>query len=197
MKTRRAFVFAMLLTALTGFANAADTVGSGASIPELQAKVAKLEKQLKAYRDTEETVARNLERFGQLDLVAFNNRDWDLIKDIHHEHVKAMGGDGFVSDGMVPAHEWDLKFLFETFPDYRINDHLIKFGSGDWTAGLSSSTGTFTQPMKLRDGTVIQPTGKSFELKAITLARWENGRIMEEYIFWDNAHLFKQLGISE
>ncbi len=197
MKTRHAIICATLLTTLNGFANAADTVEPETKIVELQAQVAKLEKQLKEYRDAEETVAGNLKRFGQLDLVAFNNRDWDLIKDIHHEDVQAMGGDGFVSDGMVPAHEWDLKFLFETFPDYRINEHLIKFGSGEWTAGLSSATGTFTEPMKLRDGSIIEPTGKSFELKAITLARWENGRIMEEYIFWDNAHLLNQLGVNE
>ena len=197
MKTRHAIIFATLVTTLNGISTAADTVEPAAEIAALQAQIDKLEKQLNAYRNAEKTVASNLHRFGQLDLVAFNNRDWDLIKDIHHERVQAMGGDGFVSNGMVPAHEWDLQFLFETFPDFRINEHLIKFGSGQWTAGMSSSTGTFTEPMKLRDRTVIQPTGKKFEFKAITLARWENSRIVEEYIFWDNAHLFKQLGISD
>ncbi len=154
-----------------------------------------MQAQVDAFKEEKKKKKRNMERFGQLGLEAFNNRNWDLIKKIHHEDVKAYGGDGYISYGMIPEHEWDLKFLFETFPDYTINEHLIKFGSGKWTAGLSSSTGTFTEPMKLRDGTVIEPTGKKFELKAITLARWEDGRIMEEYIFWDNYHLFKQLGI--
>ena len=182
-------VFTVFLASLTTTVNADDTSA-------LKAKIAKLEEKLEEYKKAEKIVKYNLKRFGQLDLVAFNTRDWDMIKDIHHENVVAYGADDHKSNGMVPEHEWDLKFLFETFPDYKINEHLIKFGSGEWTAGLSSATGTFTEPMKLRDGTVIQPTGKSFELKAITLARWENGRIMEEYIYWDNNHLFEQLGIK-
>ena len=179
----------MFLISLTGVAHADD-------IAALKAKIAKLEQDLAEYKRAEETVEYNLKRFGELDLVAFNNRDWDLIKDIHHEDVVAYGADDHKSAGMVPAHEWDLKFLFETFPDYKINEHLLKFGSGEWTAGLSSASGTFIEPMKLRDGTVIEPTGKSFVLKAITLARWEDGRILEEYIYWDNNHLFEQLGIK-
>jgi len=194
MKTHALILFATLAMVLGGCAQ--DNVDSGARVAELESQIEKLERDLQVFRDAEVTVERNLERFGELDLTAFNNRDWDLIKQIHHEDVKAMGGDGHVAEGMEPAHEWDLHFLFETFPDYRINEHLIKFGAGEWTAGLSSATGTFTEPMVLRDGTTLQPTGKSFELKAITLARWENGRILEEYIFWDNAHLFQQLGLA-
>ena len=170
---------------------------SAQDVESLQTRIAALEAQVAAYKKAEALVESNRERFKTLDLVAFNNRDWDLIKEIHHEDVTAEGSDGFISNGMVPAHAWDLEFLFNTFPDFKIHEHQISFGSGDWTAGLSRSTGTFTQPMKLRDGTVIQPTGKSFELKAITLARWKNGRIMEEFIYWDNFHLFTQIGIAE
>lgn len=180
----------LLLATFGNVVMAADTAA-------LEAKNAQLQAQVDAYETERAQTTKNLERFRQLDLVAFNNRNWDLIKDIHHEDVVAQGADGVVSNGMVPAHEWDLKFLFETFPDFTIHEHLITFGYGGWTAGLSRSTGTFTQPMKLRDGTVIEPTGKMFEFTAITLARWEDGRIMEEYIYWDNNHLFNQLGINQ
>ncbi len=98
---------------------------------------------------------------------------------------------------MVTAHENDLKFLFDSFPDYKIFSHTIDFGQGEWTAGLSTAGGTFTAPMKLKDGRVIQPNGKKMKVQAITLARWKKGRIMEEYIFWDNLEMFSQLGIVD
>jgi len=43
------------------------------------------------------------------------------------------------------------------------------------------------KPLTLPDGTVKQPTGKKVRLNIATIARWENGRIVEEYLFWDNA----------
>jgi len=193
MRTKKTALMAFFLA----FAFQHTTVFADESITDLKARIATLEAKVESYKKAEALVLSNRERFKTLDLVAFNNRDWKKIQEIHHETVTAEGSDGHTSKGMMPEHALDLEFLFNTFPDYKIHEHQISFGSGDWTAGLSRATGTFTQPMKLRDGTVVQPTHKSFELKAITLARWENGRIMEEYIYWDNFHLFSQLGIAE
>ena len=47
--------------------------------------------------------------------------------------------------------------------------------------------GTFTGPRGLPDGTVIQPTGKSFDVFFSTTARWHLGKIVEEYLFYDSA----------
>lgn len=160
----------------------------------LRAKVAELEEELKGFRDERKVVASNLALFDKLDLEAFNNRDWDLIKQIHTEDVTVYNPDGSVSRGMTPEHERDLQFLFDTFPDFKINSHPIGFGSGEWTAGMSVCTGTFSAPMKLPDGTVIEPTGKKFEIRVATLARWRNGRIVEEYLFWDNLAWLRQIG---
>ena len=51
--------------------------------------------------------------------------------------------------------------------------------------------------MKLPNGKVIQPTGKKFKIRIVTLVRWENGRIAEEYLFWDNLDWNRQIGIAE
>ena len=166
-------------------------------VEELQKKVNELQTQVDIFEKEKETVNKNIETFKELDLVAFNNRDWKRIEEIHDEKVVAYGADGSVSDGMQPAHAEDLKFLFDSFPDYEIYSHSVDFGQGEWTAGLSTAGGTFTKPMKLRDGRIIEPTGKKMKVQAITLARWENGRIMEEYIFWDNLTMFAQLGIVD
>lgn len=97
----------------------------------------------------------------------------------------------------VTSHERELQWLFDTFPDIEINEHPIKFGSGDWTAGMSVTTRTFSEPMKLADGSEISPTGKPFEIRIVTLVRWEDGRIAEEYLFWDNLDWNRQIGIAD
>jgi hypothetical protein len=58
--------------------------------------------------------------------------------------------------------------------------------------------GTFTKPMVLADGTVIQPTGKAYRLPMATLGHWNKQGVMdEEYLFWDNATLMKQIGVGK
>ncbi len=57
-------------------------------------------------------------------------------------------------------------------------------------------TGTFTGPLELPDGTVIEPTGKSFEIVFSTIARWRDGRIVEEYLKYDNGSFMQQIGVA-
>lgn len=40
------------------------------------------------------------------------------------------------------------------------------------TTFVNRFTGTFTGPWELGDGTVLQPTGKSFDLLYSTTAKW-------------------------
>ncbi|MCU7866849.1 MAG: hypothetical protein KZQ92_23090, partial [Candidatus Thiodiazotropha sp. (ex Lucinoma borealis)] len=70
----------LLLATFGNVVMAADTAA-------LEAKNAQLQAQVDAYETERAQTTKNLERFRQLDLVAFNNRNWDLIKDIHHEDV--------------------------------------------------------------------------------------------------------------
>ena len=48
-------------------------------------------------------------------------------------------------------------------PDNRIQEHPASSGTadGEWTAVSGWLEGTFTKPMVLADGKVIQPTGKA------------------------------------
>lgn len=157
-------------------------------IDELQAKVDKFEAE-KALE------AKNVALYDKMDLVAFSQHDMKTIAEIHGDDVKVVNPDGSVTQGM-DKHKGEMQWLFDTFSDIDITAHPIKFGSGDWTAGMSVTSGTFDKPMKLQDGTVIQPTGKKFKIHICTLVRWENGRIAEEYLFWDNADWNKQIGLK-
>jgi len=49
--------------------------------------------------------------------------------------------------------------------------------------------------MKASDGRIIPPTGKTFELEFCTVARWKDGEIVEEKLFYDQIGLLKQIGV--
>jgi len=50
-------------------------------------------------------------------------------------------------------------------------------------------------PMKGADGKEIPPTNKSFEVESCTVARWKDGEIVEEKLFYDVVGLMKQIGV--
>ncbi len=165
-------------------------------VDELQSKVDELQKELDTFKAEKETVAKNLALFDELDLVAFNNRDMKRIEEIHTPNIKVYNTNNTLTEGFDPKHKGELDFLFTTFSDFDIYDHTIGFGAGDWTAGVSRSRGTFNTPMKLPNGKVIQPTGKLFDVRIATLAKWKDGRIVEEWLFWDNEDWMRQIGVN-
>jgi hypothetical protein len=161
-------------------------------VSALDAEVASLKEELKRFDDEREIVAGNLALFDKLDLEAFNNRDMNLIRQIHADNVIVFNGDGTVTEGMVPKHEEELQFLFDTF-DFKVTSHPVQFGDGPWTAGYSICEGTWKKPLKMPDGTVRQPNGKKFKVRIATLAKWKDGRIEEEHLFWDNMTWLQQI----
>jgi outer membrane murein-binding lipoprotein Lpp len=162
---------------------------------KLQAEVERLQAQVDAYKAERTVTAKNLKTFDDLDLIAFNNRDMDHIKQIHAENVKVYNPDGTITEPMAP-HAKELQFLFDTF-DFKVAEHIVGFGFGEWTAGISISQGNWVKPLTLPDGTVLQPSGKPVSLKIATIARWEDNRIAEEYLFWDNADWNRQIGLGQ
>jgi hypothetical protein len=43
---------------------------------------------------------------------------------------------------------------------------------------------------------VIEPTGKSFEVVFSTVARWRDGKIVQEYLNYDNATFMANRSVS-
>lgn len=143
-------------------------------------------------------VQANLKRFDRLDFDAYSHRkDMNLFKELHCPDVKVVFPDGRVTNG-IDAHVSDIhNILFNGTPDSRITSHPIAFGSGDWTAATGVLEATFSEPMKMPDGTAIPPTGKKVKMSMVTIARWKKGCIAEEHLFWDNAEYMKQLGLTK
>ena len=50
-------------------------------------------------------------------------------------------------------------------------------------------------PWTAPDGKVHPPTGKTFELEFCTVARWKNGEIVEEDLFYDQVSFLRQIGV--
>jgi predicted ester cyclase len=87
--------------------------------------------------------------------------------------------------------------MFVYAPDTAIKTHPIRIAVGDWTAVSGVMTGTFTRPMPGPNGTMIQPTGRRFELPMTTLCHWTNGKMDHEWLYWDNQTYMRQLGLTE
>jgi predicted ester cyclase len=176
MKTVRMFVMAIaaLSYVLTGAAQAAESK-----------------------KGKHDQVQANLKRFDQLDFEAYSERkNMKLFREIHCPDVKVVFPDGRTTEGIEP-HVTDINGLFNGTPDSRITAHPISFGAGEWTVTTGVMEATFSEPMTLPYGKTIAPTGKKVKMPMATIARWKNGCIAEEHLFWDNAEYMKQLGIGQ
>jgi SnoaL-like polyketide cyclase len=140
----------------------------------------------------------NLERMYALD-EAWNARDWDTF-DAYHEQSDVVvywpGREGTPTQGGRDHRAESIRFC-AAFPDNKVkHPYDILFGDGEFTASITRMTGTFTGPLELPDGTVIEPTGESFEVVFSTIARWRDGKVVEEYLKYDNASFMQQLGLA-
>ena len=151
--------------------------------------------ELERYKVAEQLANQHLETFDTLDFDVFTNQKWDRLHESHSEDIIVHWPDGRTTVGIEP-HIEDLKAMFVYAPDTRIEQHPIKIASGQWTSVIGIIEGTFTEPMPLPDGTVIEPTGKSFKLTMATVGYWEDGVMTEEYLFWDNLEFMKQIGLA-
>ena len=97
----------------------------------------------------------------------------------------------------IEAHEQEALSFFKTFPDQHLvnNPYKTMIAQGDWTCTIAEFTGTMKGPMTMADGTVIQPTNKSFKVDFCTVAHWKNGEIVEENLFYDLMGMLSQIGV--
>lgn len=144
----------------------------------------------------EDLVAKHLKTFDELDFDVFNNQKWDRLSESHAENIVVTWPDGHQTRGLG-QHMEDLRAMFVYAPDTKIRSHPIKFGCGEWTCVTGTLSGTFSGPMRTPDGKTIQPTGKQFKIPMATIARWEDSRMVEESLFWDNLAFLRQIGIAD
>ncbi len=157
---------------------------------------AELQAQLRRFTDERAMVETHLVRFDSLDFDVFSNQKWDLLNVSHSDDIVVNWPDGHHTNG-IATHIEDLKAMFVYAPDTKIETHPIRFGSGEWTCVTGTMTGTFSKPMPIGGGKTIPPTGKKFSVPMCTVARWKDGKMVEESLFWDNQTFMKQIGLAQ
>jgi hypothetical protein len=151
---------------------------------------------LQNYRAAEKLGLQHIETFDTLDFDVFTNQKWDRLKESHSADIKVYWPDGRVTEG-IETHIDDLKYMFSFAPDTRILEHPVKLHDGEWTSVVGYMEGTFTEAMKLADGTQIAPTGKPYRIRMSTVSHWgPDGTMDEEYLFWDNQSFMRQIGVG-
>lgn len=129
---------------------------------------------------------------------AFNDRDTAAMNAIHHVDMIA-----YVTGSAAPiygraAHAAMVEQMFRIFPDVHVHNdpYPIQFGRGDWITVITRTTGTFTGEMVLPDGTVVPPTGNSFDLDFGQSSKWDGDELIVISAFWDSALQAKQIGLG-
>lgn len=138
---------------------------------------------------------KNIAAFDQLDFEHFSHRNWKGFEHNHAKDIVVYWPDGHTTKGLE-RHLQDMEWMFSFAPDTRVSQHNIRVAENDWTAVTGVLEQTFTKPMETPDGKVIQPTGKKVKLPMATFAKWKNGVMTEEHLFWDNQEWYRQLGIK-
>lgn len=161
-------------------------------------KIKSLQTELDKYKAEEALTQKRLAMFDTLDYEYYSNQKWDMFKHNHADNIKVIYPDGMVTTGLYPQHIDMLTPMFVFAPDTKIKEHPVKFGSGEWTAVIGVMEGTFSKPMPIGNGKTIPPTGKKFKLSMTTLGHWgPDGKMVEEYLFWDNQSFMKQIGLAQ
>ena len=145
-----------------------------------------------------ESVRHNLRLMKRAD-DGYNERDWPLfLYQLHREDVEVHQIGAPVTHGHAP-HLKDMEMWAGGFPDMKVhnNPYDIQFGQGEWTVAIGKLSGTFTAPLTLPDGTVVQPTGKAFLTFFTTIARWQDDRMVNEYVLFDPQDIMAQTGVGQ
>jgi len=185
----------LLVMIATSFITSCTTVGGNTS--ELLAKVDSLQNELKMFTEEKALTEMRLVRFDSLDFEMYNKQDWKKFTVNHADNIKVYYPDGTISEGLYPQHIDMISPMFVFAPDTKIKNHPVKFGSGDWTCVIGEMEGTFSKPMPIGNGKTIQPTNKKFKLSMATVGHWKEGKMIEEYLFWDNQSFMKQIGLAQ
>jgi len=112
----------------------------------------------------DDTVARNLQRMNELDFAGWNKSDWEGVFAGCHTSDVLVDVQGQASTHGIREHIDAMKAFVASIGGVtpQVTSHPIGFGSGDWTCVVSER----------EDGS-----------RMVTLARWQDGAIAEEYIW--------------
>jgi hypothetical protein len=112
----------------------------------------------------DDEVTRNLESMDDLDFTAWNGADWHGLFARYHTDEVLVDVHGQPPTRSIEEHIDAMKVMVQATggTPAQIMSHPIKFGSGDWTCVV----GEFENGSRM-----------------VTVAKWRDGAIAEEYIW--------------
>ena len=122
----------------------------------------------------------------------YNTADLDSCMALYAEDATQRMHDG-IFDG-IDAIRARLARDLEAFEDAKyVVDSF--FTAGDKFADEWTFTGTNTGPLRLPDGNVIPPTGKTVEIKGMEYVELRDGKIVVDNLYYDFMAAVAQLGL--
>lgn len=139
-------------------------------------------------RETEES-NKELVRYITEEGVNKHNPDkWDeVLTEDYVRHCEAMPPELQEIRG-IETMKGFLKEHFAAFPDWRESIDLM-IAEGDKVAYITTGTGTQTGQMG-----PFPPSNKQCNVKTFIVHRFEDGKIAESWVSWDNVAFLTQLG---
>ena len=128
---------------------------------------------------------------------AWNAQDWDTFVARHAEDTVVYWPGQVEPTRGVHNHKAESIAFFKTFENKLDNrPHRVLIAEGDWTCSIARWTGKMIGPMKGANGETIPATNQTFELEICTVARWKDGQIVAENLFYDQVGVMRQIGVQ-
>ncbi|UCF18701.1 MAG: ester cyclase [Gemmatimonadota bacterium] len=124
-------------------------------------------------------------------VAALNAADWDALDALLAEDFRRHSQATSEMPELDSREEFKglQQMYLESFPDQRVTIEML-VAEGDKVAGLATYAGTNTGPLGN-----FAATGKSAELRFLSIFRIQDGRIAELWVEWDNLAMLTQLGL--
>ena len=135
---------------------------------------------------------------GNLDLMraqmaAFNSHDAKGVDAYNAPglviHDMAMPADQSAKESLAGMQEF-----FKAFPDAKLSPESL-WAAGSYVVAAGRLTATNKGPAPAMG--IKRPTGKALSIQYLDVTRWENGKLQEEWMFYDGAAFARQLGLGK
>jgi steroid delta-isomerase-like uncharacterized protein len=141
----------------------------------------------------QERVMATAEQILERNRSAINARDLDRYLANQQPDVEFAIPGGMTLLGREAVGQY-IQVMWTAFPDAKLTfgDQVL---SEDSAATEVIMTGTHTGPLNTPNGP-IPPTGKSINLRSLSILRFEDGRIASERNYFDQLEMLTQLGLA-
>lgn len=135
----------------------------------LKAKNAELTQTIHKFEAIQQIERKNIKQFDDLDFVGWTGKNLKVFEDSHTSDVHV---EGIMTGEGLSKHSADAQTYYPMLKDGDgVTSHPIKIAEGDWTVVVGATQST------------VADTGAKAKGFMLTMAKWRDGKIAEEYLF--------------